>query len=275
MNALSTRNYDLFKLIVALILLALLLVFLFSGKPAQPATPPVTEAPPMTTEEAQQTIPAPPTATPQPPATETVLPTATATETVQPAPLPDFPASSQTLSLDTANERLLDPNGNPVYALDAEAAQWVPIISEEVAATLPKEYNLTEPAPDHWEIHAKENDTLLLVWDPDALTWQATAESAAAAEEPDCPLALPPRLKVGGQARVITNLNMRSSPGIQNNWILTNPARTILDVIGGPVCTLYEGGAFLWWEVKNPAGKTGWSAEARQQGNSYFLEPLP
>ncbi len=275
MNALSTRNYDLFKLIVALLLLALLLVFLFSEKAAQPATPPPTEAPPLATEETGQTLPAVPTATLQPPATEAVLPTATATETVQPASLPDFPASSQTLSLDTVNERLLDPNGNPVYALDAETAKWAPILPDEIAATLPEGYTLTEAAPGRWEIHDTTNNALLLAWDADALTWQAPAESVPVAQEPDCPLALPPRLKVGGQARVITNLNMRSSPGIQNNWILTNPARTILDVIGGPVCTLYEGGAFLWWEVKNPAGKTGWSAEARQQGNFYFLEPLP
>ncbi len=270
MNApLSTRNYDLFKLIVALILAALLLVFLFSGKPAQLAA-----------EGSGRATTLPPTATSLPVPTETSLPATTEPPmpTQPPAPtpaLPDFPASSQTLSLDAANEHLLAPDGSLVYTLDAEAAQWTPIIPNDLAATLPEGYTLTEPTPDHWEIHAPENGDLLLAWDPDALAWQAPAESAPVAEEPDCPLALPPRLQVGKQARVITNLNMRSSPGIKNNWLLTNPRGTILDVIGGPVCTLYEGGAFLWWQVTNPAGKSGWSAEARQQGNGYFLEPLP
>ncbi|MFZ5909843.1 MAG: hypothetical protein ACOYYU_07505 [Chloroflexota bacterium] len=271
MNAsLSTRNYDLFKLIVALILLALLLAFALTAKPAQPSAPTVTQAPPAAPGETSQATSIPPTVTALPAATETALPAPPAAMA-----LPDFPASSQTLSLDAASEHLLTPDGSPVYALDVEAADWIPVIPEEVASTLPEEYDLTEPAPDQWEIHEKEDGGLLLAWDPDALTWQEPAESEPVAGEVDCPLALPPRLQVGKQAKVLTNLNMRSSPGIQNNWILTNVTGTKLEVVGGPVCTLYEGGAFLWWQVKNPAEVTGWSAEARQQGTSYYLEPLP
>jgi hypothetical protein len=275
MNAASTRNYDLFKLIVALILLALLLVFALTAKPAQPSAPAVTQTPPTQPGETSQATPIPPTATALPAATETTLPAATETVPPAAATLPDFPASRQTLSLDAANQHLLAPDGSPVYALDVEAADWIPVIPEETASTLPEGYELTEPTPDQWEIHEKEDGDLLLAWDPDALAWQEPAGSQPVAEEVDCPLALPPRLQVGGQAKVLTNLNMRSSPGIQNNWILTNPTGTKLDVIGGPVCTLYEGGAFLWWQVKNPAALTGWSAEARQQGTSYYLEPLP
>lgn len=267
MNALSTRNYDLFKLIVALILLALLLAFALAAQPAQPSAPAATQAPPTQSGETSQAAPILPTATSLPAVTETAPPVAAA--------LPDFPASSQTLSLDAANQHLLAPSGSPAYALDAEAAGWIPVIPEEVAATLPEGYDLTEPAPDQWEIHEKETGNLLLAWDPDALAWQEPAGSKPVAEEVDCPLALPPRLQVGGQAKVLTNLNMRSSPGIQNNWILTNVTGTKLEIVGGPVCTLYEGGAFLWWQVKNPAKVTGWSAEARQQGTSYYLEPIP
>ncbi len=268
MNAsLSTRNYDLFKLIVALILLALLLVFAWTGKPAQPAAPTVTQAPPTQPGETSQATPIPPTAAALPAVTETALPAAAA--------LPDFPASSQTLSLDAANEHLLSPDGSPVYALDVEAADWIPVVSEDVVADLPEAYDLTEPTPDHWEIHEKEGGDLLRAWDPDALAWQEPVGSEPVAGEVDCPLALPPRLQVGKQAKVLTNLNLRSSPGIQDNWMLTNVAGTKLEVVGGPVCTLYEGGAFLWWQVKNPADVTGWSAEARQQGTSYYLEPIP
>jgi len=269
MNASSTRNYDLFKLVVALILLALLLVFALAAKPAQPGEP------------TSQATPVPPTVAVLPAATETVPPSAAAlpteTETVPPvaADLPDFPASRQALSLDAANQHLLAPDGSPVYALDAEAADWIPVVPEDVAADLPEAYDLAEPTPDRWEIHEKDGGDLLRAWDPDALAWQEPAGSEPVAGEVDCPLALPPRLQVGGQAKVLTNLNVRSSPGIQDNWMLTNIAGTKLEVVGGPVCTPYEGGAFLWWQVKNPAEVTGWSAEARQQGTSYYLEPVP
>jgi hypothetical protein len=98
---------------------------------------------------------------------------------------------------------------------------------------------------------------------------QAPAEVA-------CPLALPPRLKVGMTARVTTNLHFRSSAGIAaGNLVHSNLSGTKLEIIGGPVCVPYNGRAYLWWNVKQPDGATGWSAEGSLTGKFYFLEPLP
>jgi hypothetical protein len=70
-------------------------------------------------------------------------------------------------------------------------------------------------------------------------------------------------------------LNFRSSPGIQNNWLLTNIPGTKVEVIGGPECTPHSIGAYVWWQIKLPDGQIGWSAEASQYGSFYFLEPIP
>jgi hypothetical protein len=67
---------------------------------------------------------------------------------------------------------------------------------------------------------------------------------------------------------------MRSSAGIGNSLILTNPTGTQLAIIGGPVCEPYQGGAYLWWQVSREDGQSGWSAEATLTGTYYFLEPV-
>jgi len=83
------------------------------------------------------------------------------------------------------------------------------------------------------------------------------------------------QLQVGMQAAVVQTVNFRSSPGIFNNWIKTNLPNTQVEVIGGPSCTRYEnGGAYLWWQVKLPDGRIGWSAEASAFGKFYFMEPI-
>jgi hypothetical protein len=76
-------------------------------------------------------------------------------------------------------------------------------------------------------------------------------------------------------ARVMSNLHMRASPGIENNLIRTNPAGVVLEVIGGPVCGPYNGSAYQWWEVRAPDGASGWSAEGSTGGSIYFLQPVP
>lgn len=82
------------------------------------------------------------------------------------------------------------------------------------------------------------------------------------------------RLQVGMRATILRRLNFRSSPGIRNNWILTNISGTQVDVIGGPECTRYQnGGAYLWWQIRLPNGMEGWSAEASAFGGFYFMEP--
>jgi len=83
------------------------------------------------------------------------------------------------------------------------------------------------------------------------------------------------QLQVGMKATIVRPLNFRSSPGILNNWILTNVPNTQVEIIGGPACTRYEkGGAYLWWQIRLPDGQIGWSAEASAFGKFYFMEPL-
>jgi hypothetical protein len=73
---------------------------------------------------------------------------------------------------------------------------------------------------------------------------------------------------------VTNNLNLRASPVFGSTLILTSPTGTELEIIGGPTCQPYQGGAYLWWQVSRSDGQTGWSAEGSINGNFYFLEPL-
>jgi hypothetical protein len=95
------------------------------------------------------------------------------------------------------------------------------------------------------------------------------------AEQSVCEAFAKSRLKVGMDAVTKVRLNFRLSPGIQNNRILTMPFNTKVAIIGGPTCTRYVRGAYLWWQIKLPDGRTGWSAEASLLGTYYFLEALP
>lgn len=81
------------------------------------------------------------------------------------------------------------------------------------------------------------------------------------------------RLKAGGKAVLLRRLNFRSSPGIQENWLRTNPAGTKVEVMDGPQCIPYVNGAYIWWQIRLPDGQVGWSAEASRFGSFYFMEP--
>jgi len=213
--------------------------------------------------------------------------------------LPAFPAAPVKLTFDPATNRLLTPDGKPAYTLDTAGGKWLPIIPDDLLGKLPKGYEMRQDASG-WAIYSPDGQ-LLYRWDPDKLNWTAAqapttvaptpteapkpvpTESSTPASTPAqaaatngvCPMPLVSRLAVGQAARVVTNLNMRSNPEIGNNLILTSPVSAKLDVIGGPVCTPYQGRAYLWWQVKNAEGKEGWSAEGYLNGQGYFLEPLP
>jgi hypothetical protein len=205
--------FDTFKLIVALILLALILVLVLqkpsieptsrAGQGTQVGVVASTQAPPSPT----STIALPtPTLTFQPSLTPTlVLPTATL------APLPT-----------------LIPTQAPPAATPASAAQ---------------------PAP----------------------TETPQLPSATG----DCPLAQPSRLAVGKQALVITNLNLRQDAGMDKPVIRIILPDSKVEIIGGPICTPYQDGAYLWWNMKTTDGGTGWSAEASLSDSFYFLQPIP
>ncbi|MEP7135670.1 MAG: hypothetical protein ABI904_12125 [Chloroflexota bacterium] len=199
--------YDLFKMIVAILLLLIFLFLLFSNRSPQARQLQVVDAT-MTTSPSTSTV-APASSTPLPP-TATLVPTNTST-----------PISSLTLIPTLTATALPAPTESPV-----PETLPTPIVE------IPSETNVCE----------------------------AVSRS---------------QLQVGMQATVARVVNLRSSPGIFNNWILTNHPGIQVEIIGGPNCTRYKnGGAYLWWQVKLPNGLTGWSAEASAFGAFYFMEPV-
>jgi hypothetical protein len=82
------------------------------------------------------------------------------------------------------------------------------------------------------------------------------------------------RVQTGRNATILRRLNFRSSAGIRDNWLLTNIPGTKVEVVGGPECTPHHTGAYLWWQIRLPDGRIGWSAEASLHGSFYFMEPV-
>jgi hypothetical protein len=89
-----------------------------------------------------------------------------------------------------------------------------------------------------------------------------------------CPLAPPSRLQPG-YAMTITDVIFRSSP-VRNpdTQIGKLPKWTSVEILAGPVCGEYSGGAYAYWMVsvvgKNQEVLVGWLAEGDH--NEYFLE---
>ena len=248
-------RYDLFKLLVALVLLIILLL----GFPLRAADEPGPG------DSDQATAP--------PAATDTHEDQEDPSSGLPDAPvLPAFPEASMRLEPDDTGKYLLTPDGRRVYELDDEKQLWVPVVPEGIRTELQDGYTLVESDPTGWRIVDKDGRKVFS-WDQATLTWTPVEPEGTASDE-DCPVLLPPRLQIGGVARVKFNLNMRTSPGIKDNWMLTNISGTELNILNGPVCVLQEGGAYWWWEVENSSGLRGWSAEAQQQGLYYFLEPV-
>jgi len=204
-NSARVPFYDLFKLIVAIILLLIFVMLLFLNRSSQvrqiqvanPTTPP----PSTSTVVPASSTPVPPTATLFPTNTPTSIPSPTTEPTLTDTPIPSVTESPVPEALPT------------------------PIVE------IPSDKNVCE----------------------------AISRS---------------QLQAGMKATIAHVVNLRSSPGVFNNWILTNRPGIQVDVIGGPACTRYKnGGAYLWWQIKLPDGQVGWSAEASAFGKFYFMEP--
>ncbi len=110
---------------------------------------------------------------------------------------------------------------------------------------------------------------------PDVLP--AATESIPTSDPNACPSA-PTHIQRGDRARVLHWLYLRTHPGLNSQIILTNKPGAIMEIIGGPVCTLKsttEGsGAYLWWNVRTENGREGWSAEAPLILPYYFMESI-
>jgi hypothetical protein len=102
-------------------------------------------------------------------------------------------------------------------------------------------------------------------------------ESIPTSDPNACPSS-PTRIQVGDRVRVLSWLNFRTGPGRHWTIIQTNISGTVMEAVGGPVCTIRntaEGTkAYLWWKVRMDNGQEGWSAEAPLIDPIYFLEPV-
>jgi hypothetical protein len=178
------------------------------------------------------------------------------------------PTTPTTLAPASTNTTTSVPQVNPTVQPTATS---MPVqtsatpIAENFQALLPTSTTTEAPVPEAASDPPQPTATLSVTGAPDLVSGQVPE---------DCPLALPTRLKVGDTVRVTSNLNMRSSAGIGNSRIRTNPPGTQLTIIGGPVCEPYQAGAYLWWQVRSSTDQIGWSAEGSLTQNFYFLEPI-
>ena len=196
------QAYDIFKLIVAIILGGILLLLFFRSTPDVGPTP------------------APPTENTT--VVSTVMPTGTAVSTVTPS---TTPTGTQSLT----------PTATPT---------WTPTPTPTASVT-------------------------------PTFTPSATFTPTLTPTKDICSLALKSQLEIGKIARVKTDLNFRVAPGLDQKWILTHLYDTRVEIIGGPVCTPYLNGAYMWWQVRRLSdGSTGWSAEGSAISSYYFLEPV-
>jgi hypothetical protein len=85
-------------------------------------------------------------------------------------------------------------------------------------------------------------------------------------------------IQLGDKIRVLFRLNLRAQPGLDSLIILTNGIGTLLEVIGGSVCTFKDTAegrrAYLWWNIRMEDDRKGWSAEAPLILSYYFLGPI-
>ncbi|HET9909289.1 MAG TPA: SH3 domain-containing protein [Anaerolineales bacterium] len=238
----STRapRYDLFKLVVAILLLLLFICLLLwipanAPLPSTPTSTPflLTETP--TADETSTS--APPTDLP-PPSPSSTSGAATSTP-------PADPSATQTATVSASRTATPTPFSEPTSTFTAEPSP-TQIVTLTSTGTPASELTATE---------ATETE------EPPSGAY--TCESALSRS----------RLQVGGDATILRRLNFRSSPGIQNNWLRTNLSGTKVEVLDGPVCLPFSRGAYVWWQIRLPDGQVGWSAEISLLGRFYFMEP--
>jgi len=192
--------------------------------------------------------------------------------------LPEFPVTAVELNYDEQNNSLTTDKNQIVYILDTEAKRWIPFVPDGVSENLPSNYELVKTS-DGWKIRSETVEDLY-TWNPDTLIWQpiSTPSSSETPKETEvsfsCPLATPSQLNVNKKAEVVTNLNLRFSPGTGGNFLQTVLPGTIVDVMGGPQCVAQADGAYIWWQIKLPDGIVGWMAEASLNSETYFLKPV-
>ena len=232
-------GYDTFKLMIALILLVILSM-VFLRKPSVAATAIVTQD--------SQAAAVLPTQAPLSSTNTSVLTTATRKVQASATGAPVLPTATPQPP-PTSTSTIVPPTATP--AAEAQAAPTAP---PELPAATKVPPTATPAAAD--------------LSTPTPITQPHTASV-------DCPLAQPSRLAAGTQALVLASLNLRKEAGIDKQIVRVILQNSKVEIVGGPICTPYQNGAYLWWNVKSADGITGWSAEASLGKSFYFLQPAP
>lgn len=83
-----------------------------------------------------------------------------------------------------------------------------------------------------------------------------------------CVSSPPPRLRVSGEAVVVTGrLNLRALPAVETGVVTQLYGGNHVMVIGGPSCN----GLYNWWRIESANGSRGWVAEGAW--DQYYIVP--
>jgi len=201
-----------------------------------------------------------------------------ASEVVTEPEVPAFPTADFEWNYNADTGEILTPDGTAAYTLDADNGHWVPVIPADLTANLSANTQPVSNEDGDWVVPDADGNPQY-VWNAATMNWDMVVEPVVeeqqtAPAQVDCPLALPPRLEIGQTARVMTNLNLRDSPGIENNLSGSLFYNSQIEVVGGPECLPHQEGAYMWWQVEKDDGITGWAAEGSIGNPFYFLEPI-
>jgi len=95
-----------------------------------------------------------------------------AEEAAASANLPAFPQSTNPLTYDPASGYLLGPDAQPVYRLDVDGLQWVPLVPEGINALVAPGAIPRKTESGEWQLY-REDGSLAFHWQPDLLLWIA------------------------------------------------------------------------------------------------------
>lgn len=91
-----------------------------------------------------------------------------------PEGLPALPVSQSQLSYNLSTGLVEDPFQQPVYRLDADGEQWVPIVPEGIAALAPANAQPVKNEAGEWHL-LQADGVSAFVWQPDLLLWISDA----------------------------------------------------------------------------------------------------
>jgi len=197
--------------------------------------------------------------------------------------LPDFPNTSVILEFENKTKVLVDPSGQPRFLLNEKGDGWIPIVTKEISDELGKGYSLEMDESKVW--HTWSQTGLHFILDMKSLDWihelgseeEVETKSPSKVKIQECERANPARISEVDEKVIVINalIPLRSSPdAVTDNLLKALPIGTNLDIVTSPVCTEYLDGANLWWGVQTEDGQTGWAAEGSALGSAYYLETI-